>query len=47
LTSSAACLAFATEWSGSDTPNICSAMVYPVSMTAKIVVAEVFLESLL
>ena len=42
-----ACLAFATERSGSDTPNIWYAMVYPVSMIAKIVVAQVLMEALL
>jgi putative transport protein len=42
-----ACLAFANERSASDTPNIWYAMVYPVSMIAKIVVAQVLVEALL
>jgi putative transport protein len=42
-----ACLAFADERSASDTPNIWYAMVYPVSMIAKIVVAQVLVEALL
>jgi putative transport protein len=36
-----ACLAYATERSGSDTPNVWYAAVYPVSMITKIILAQV------
>ncbi len=42
-----ACLAFANERSTSDTPNVWYAMVYPVSMIAKIVVAQALVGALL
>jgi len=36
-----ACLAYANEQSGSDLPNVWYASVYPVSMIAKIILAQV------